>query len=150
MAQTQSCSVHVHLNSEAKDARCHPANRGLGGNDEMEVKRKSGAKLRNLPLFRGLDVKDHVVDHFLWYYITKFSCNHEKRTVFLSPTTPPKNRALFNIWLTNISLVPASQLLALDNILVAYKFYGKSTHMLVTFVSKNTNYRGEEGTVRKA
>lgn len=98
-------------------------------------KRKSGAKLRNLPLFRGLDVTGHVVDHFLWYYITKFSCNHEKRMVFLSPTTPPKNRALFNIWLTNISLVPASQLLTLDNILVAYTFYGKSANVLVTFVS---------------
>lgn len=38
VAQIQSCSVHVHLKSEAKDARCHPANRGLGGNDEMEVR----------------------------------------------------------------------------------------------------------------
>lgn len=38
VAQIQSCSVYVHCKSEAKDTRCHLANRGLGGNDEMEVR----------------------------------------------------------------------------------------------------------------
>lgn len=101
----------VTCKSEVRDARCHLANKGLRGNDKMEV-REIWTKNKSIPLFRGPNVKDSRSWPFpLALTVAQNSSATMKKgvVVFLKPYHTPKHGALFNTWLTNISLVPTSQ-----------------------------------------
>lgn len=65
------------------DARCHLANRGLEGNDKMEVR---GNRTRKLLRFsEGQMSKTHAAGHFPCHCSTKCQCNYEEKDSFLKP-----------------------------------------------------------------
>lgn len=84
------------------------ANRGLKGNNKMEVRGNQMGIRKLLHFSEGQMAKIQAAGHFPPHCTIKFQCNHGKKMAFLSLTMPQSTVHIFNTWLTNISQVPAS------------------------------------------